>query len=81
MSIDNVPQVDIKSIREGLQMTQAQFAAALGNTIRTVSRWETGRAAPTNTVKKQIAELQVAHEKREPVTGLREPVLDYSESQ
>jgi DNA-binding transcriptional regulator YiaG len=34
---------ELKSIRAGLRMTQAELAEALGVTWNTVARWETGQ--------------------------------------
>jgi putative transcriptional regulator len=39
-------QIDIKRIREGFNLTQKQFAAMLGISIRTLQNWEQGRRAP-----------------------------------
>ncbi len=38
--------VDIKSIRDRYNLTQAQFAAMLGISVRTLSNWEQGRRVP-----------------------------------
>jgi putative transcriptional regulator len=38
---------DIRLIRERLGKTQEQFAAYLGVTVATVSRWETGDYKPS----------------------------------
>ena len=37
----------IKSIREYLGLSQADFAEKLGVTFATVNRWENGRVLPT----------------------------------
>ena len=37
---------DIKSIREGFRLTQEQFAALLGISVRTLRNWEQGRRVP-----------------------------------
>jgi putative transcriptional regulator len=39
-------QVDIKRIRKGFNLTQSQFAAMLGISIRTLQNWEQGRRVP-----------------------------------
>ncbi len=39
-------QVDIKRIREGYNLTQNQFAAMLGISVRTLQNWEQGRRVP-----------------------------------
>ncbi len=37
---------DIKAIREKYNLTQEQFAAMLGISVRTLRNWEQGRRAP-----------------------------------
>jgi len=37
---------DIKRIRDGYQLTQDQFAAMLGISVRTLRNWEQGRRVP-----------------------------------
>jgi putative transcriptional regulator len=37
---------DIKRIRDGFGLTQEQFAALLGISVRTLRNWEQGRRAP-----------------------------------
>ncbi len=37
---------DIKSIRDGFGLTQEQFAALLGISVRTLRNWEQGRRVP-----------------------------------
>ena len=38
--------LDIKHIREGYHLTQAQFAAMLGISVSTLRNWEQGRRVP-----------------------------------
>ena len=38
--------LDIKHIREGYNLTQEQFAAMLGISVRTLRNWEQGRRVP-----------------------------------
>ena len=46
-SLDWPPSPDkIKSIRVGLDMTQAEFAQYVGVSVNTVKSWETGRRSP-----------------------------------
>lgn len=40
------PQVDVKSIRKGLHMTQAAFSDNFGFSLDTVKHWEGGRRTP-----------------------------------
>ncbi|MCU0489327.1 MAG: helix-turn-helix domain-containing protein [Anaerolineales bacterium] len=42
----HLDRLDIKRIREGYQLTQAQFAAMLGISVRTLRNWEQGRRVP-----------------------------------
>jgi putative transcriptional regulator len=37
---------DIKNIRDGFGLTQEQFAALLGISVRTLRNWEQGRRVP-----------------------------------
>jgi putative transcriptional regulator len=37
---------DVKAIRETLKLTQQQFAAMLGISLRTLQNWEQGRRSP-----------------------------------
>jgi len=39
-------QVDVKSIRKGLHMTQARFSAIFGFSLDAVKHWEGGRRTP-----------------------------------
>src|SRR5664279_2833857 len=39
-------RLDIKRIREGYNLTQEQFAAMLGISVRTLRNWEQGRRVP-----------------------------------
>jgi putative transcriptional regulator len=42
----NMDRLDIKRIREGYGLTQEQFAAMLGISVRTLRNWEQGRRVP-----------------------------------
>ena len=45
--VAHVPvHVDVKSVREQLGLTQAQFAARFGFSLRTLQQWEIGRRMP-----------------------------------
>jgi len=39
-------KIDIKEIREGYALSQSQFAALLGISVRTLQNWEQGRRSP-----------------------------------
>ncbi|MFZ0927777.1 MAG: helix-turn-helix transcriptional regulator [Syntrophobacteraceae bacterium] len=47
----------IREIRERMELSQEKFAAKLGVTFPTVSRWEHGRAKPSPLALKQIENL------------------------
>ncbi len=42
----HLDRLDIKRIRKGYNLTQAQFAAMLGISVRTLRNWEQGRRVP-----------------------------------
>lgn len=42
----SVDPPDIRHIREGFGLTQVQFAALLGISVRTLRNWEQGRRVP-----------------------------------
>ncbi len=42
----HLDRLDIKHIREGYNLTQVQFAAMLGISVRTLRNWEQGRRVP-----------------------------------
>jgi putative transcriptional regulator len=42
----HLDRLDIKRIREGYDLTQEQFAAMLGISVRTLRNWEQGRRIP-----------------------------------
>jgi putative transcriptional regulator len=45
--VAHVPlQIDVKEIRERMNMTQAAFAARFGFNVRTLQQWEVGRRSP-----------------------------------
>jgi putative transcriptional regulator len=46
--------IDFPFIRRQLNMTQEQFAHALGVSFSTVNRWEKGRTAPSRLAKERI---------------------------
>lgn len=52
--MDGQPKDIIRSIRQALGMTQAEFAQALGWAPSTISRWESGRAWPNRLALKII---------------------------
>lgn len=54
----SLPNVNVKSVRSSLNLTQRAFAAVLGVSTRTVESWETGKTTPTPTAKKLIYLIQ-----------------------
>ena len=42
----HLSHLDIKKIRQGYDLTQEQFAAMLGISVRTLRNWEQGRRVP-----------------------------------
>jgi len=59
----------IRELRLLTELTQEQFAAALGVTYNTVNRWERGRMKPSRLALKQIEQLLSAQGDRvQPLT-------------
>ncbi|MDQ2949033.1 MAG: helix-turn-helix domain-containing protein [Acidobacteriota bacterium] len=50
--------VDVKSIREHLALSQAEFAQAYGFNPRTVQEWEQGRATPDLAVRAYLTVIE-----------------------
>ena len=71
----SLPDVDVKSERESLDMTQKAFANVLGVSKRTVEAWETGRSTPSPTAKNLI---HLISQKPDLVLMLQEARSDYS---
>jgi putative transcriptional regulator len=44
---DMAPEIDVRAIRRGAGMTQAQFAAAYEFRLRTIQEWERGAKRPS----------------------------------
>jgi putative transcriptional regulator len=42
----DIKPVDVRRIRKGYKLTQAEFAAMLGVSLRTLQNWEQGRRIP-----------------------------------
>lgn len=49
---------DVKSIRFSLQVSQAEFAKALGTSVDTIKSWESRRRNPTGLAAKVLATIQ-----------------------
>lgn len=52
------PQKDIKSIRQSLQVSQVEFAKALGTSVDTIKSWESKRRNPTGLAAKVLATIE-----------------------
>jgi putative transcriptional regulator len=46
-----VPEVDVRAIREGQDLTRAQFAELYGLQVRAIQEWEQGRRKPEPAVR------------------------------
>jgi putative transcriptional regulator len=51
------PGGPISALRRRLNMTQEEFAHAVGVTVSTVNRWENGHIEPSRLARKAMAEL------------------------
>ena len=49
---------DVKSIRDSLQVSQAEFAKALGTSVDTIKSWEGRRRNPTGLAAKVLATIR-----------------------
>lgn len=49
---------DVKTLRESLEITQAQLAQALGSSVDTIKSWESKRRNPTGLAAKVLATIQ-----------------------
>lgn len=49
--------MEVKQLREKLGLTQEQLAHRLGVTVKTVNRWEMGRAKPSPLATKLLNQL------------------------
>lgn len=49
---------DVKAIREQLNVSQSEMAAALGTSIDTIKSWETKRRNPTGLAAKVLATIK-----------------------
>jgi len=45
------PEVDVKSIRKGLKMTQSRFSETFGCSLDAVKHWEGGRRTPESSAR------------------------------
>ena len=55
----HIPEaIDVKHIREGLHMSQSEFADYFGFSVRTLQEWEQGRSIPRGVAKNFLILLQ-----------------------
>ena len=47
MRVREVPEPDVKAIREAANVSQSDFARLIGINLRTLQNWEQGRSRPT----------------------------------
>ena len=47
----------VATLRQRLEMTQEEFAHAIGVTVSTVNRWENGHNSPTRLARKALYDL------------------------
>ena len=47
MRITEIPDTDVKVIREGANISQSEFARLIGVNLRTLQNWEQRRSRPT----------------------------------
>jgi len=63
---------DVKQIRQGYQLSQSEFAALLGVSIKTLQNWEQGRRSPHGAAR---ILLQVAAKHPDAVWDVVEPAV------
>lgn len=51
-------EIDVKHIRESMDMSQAEFAEHFGFSVRTLQEWEQGRSVPRGVAKNFLILLQ-----------------------
>jgi DNA-binding transcriptional regulator YiaG len=54
------PKVDVKAIRETMELSQEQFALEFGLELATVRNWEQGRSEPDTAARNFL--VTIAHE-------------------
>ena len=47
LRVYEVPEPDVRAIREAAAVSQAEFAHLIGINVRTLQNWEQGRSRPT----------------------------------
>ena len=67
-----VDGLNVKRIRSGYQLSQKEFAALLGISVRTLQNWEQGRRKPEGTAR---VLLQIAEKHPEAVWDVVRPIV------
>jgi putative transcriptional regulator len=52
------PETDVRSLREGLGLSQSEFAALFGFNVRSVQDWEQGRRRPEIPIRAYLAVIR-----------------------
>lgn len=55
VSLERVPVIDVRSVRQKLGLSQARFATRFGFTAATVRNWEQGRTQPDSPARVLLA--------------------------
>lgn len=64
----------VASLRRQLNMTQEEFAHAIGVTVSTVNRWENGHVEPSRLARKAMEGLSLSYGKKLSEPSLSEAV-------
>ena len=51
IKVTDIPQPDVRAIREAAQISQSQFARLIGVNLRTLQNWEQRRTRPTGSAR------------------------------
>lgn len=57
--VPDISAIEIKELRQSLNMTQKMFACVLGVSNKTVEAWEKGTNIPSGTARRMMSLLQV----------------------
>ncbi|MDA1353674.1 MAG: helix-turn-helix domain-containing protein [bacterium] len=58
--VTSVDRIEVKKIRERLQLSQVQFALFFGVSVRTIQEWEQGRRIPNATSRNFLRVVEYA---------------------
>ena len=65
----------VATLRQQMNMTQEEFAHAIGVTVSTVNRWENGHVAPSRLARKAMEGLALLHAKQSSAQAGRESAM------